>query len=309
MFLKSISPKMHSISAAVLFILGCCATGFCDDEKDANGSKPEPIPVREKKDDYHIVLENRLPPNWTTYYNNDSTEYSLSVRSKIKSLPESESVLEEVVTDNYLTSGELMLALDPSSPQSARFSWFSRWLRDEVKGDMPRTKTGVENVAGCVALFIGAGYFKLSDYFMSYQKAIDNLPDEVAWKEELSQEVAEYWFIYQLERWTFYLYNDGNIEDFVTNPTKEGAGELAFSIGLMGAFDQKYDVIHQLPKSRFARLFPKRLKDIKEILDDPKIQEWAEENKDEIALAGTITVGVCFDFLKKSISSHDSIIK
>ncbi|MBQ9813708.1 MAG: hypothetical protein IJM54_10420 [Thermoguttaceae bacterium] len=320
--------------ALVCIVLSCCTQGICDDDKDAkNGKvkplpvkklqgellrvvfrigKVKPLPVKKLQDDYRFIADSDFP-NWETYYSNDKNEYPLSVRSKIRQLP-SYSDVSRFAFDFYTQAQELMLSTTPTS--SNRIPWFERWLRDEgdVRKDRdiwPIPEPALSNLTSEVAIFMDQA--KVASWFQSYEVAVNDLPEEVEWKEELARDLAESRFIYEFGCLTYHLYGmESALEEFVANPTIDlfkGLGTIYLNTVIL---NEGYDVINQLPKSRYTRLFTKALKDWDEALKDPQIQKWEKENKDAVFEKGdgyTVTVGDVFSILRNVSEKYESVIK
>ena len=313
---KAPRNKALAICATLVLAVLSCSRGVCEDaEVKETDAKANPIPVVKVKDDYYLY--DYTIPAWEMFVTIDKKEYSSSVRSLINKLP-SISEVREIALVEYPISGGFFRALDPDSPK--RYPFFERWLRDEChmgenESLWPIPEDALNLLNGVVATLMSD--VKLVDFFQRYQNALNDLPDEVTWKKDVEEGLKQFVFVWSLETWTFSLYameydKDNYIEGFKNDPSIDRLGRLASTYIGLCVFDKSFDVYRQLPKSRYARLFPKQLKDLKEMLEDPKVIEWKKKNNDKfVAKVGelSMTVDGVFSAFNAILQQYDSVVK
>lgn len=301
MIISSLGRRIAAVSAAlVLVLLGSCSQGFCDDGKSADADQTTTV-----QDDYRI-FEYDLP-DWKKYADADEKEYSPSVRALIDKLP-SVDEFKEIGLAEYETARETVSAADPKSD---KYSFtIERWLRDELnlsedQPAWPLHKDTLDRITFIVATFFNNE--QISDYLDRYEDALNNLPDKVAWKNDLKKEFEQFKFVWNLEYYTFTLYVFGwtAVRHFQDDPS--GALFLIMATPLLGAdlFNEKYEVIRRAPYSRFTRQFFLLFREMEKASKNPDVIEWRRKNKDKF-VSGRMTVEDMFSMLTRVLQKYDS---
>lgn len=314
----SVQRRMAFFLAFAFIFLGCCSQGRCDDEN--NQEFPLPIPLKREKEDCRLPADPDYLtfPRWSSYYEKDQKDYSLSVRSQIKRLPDIDSKTKELSLKNDPKAVEMLLTL---TPNETSVPWFESWVRDEVNRTKdqpvwPMPELTLAKFQGLIILLYSGSEFMV--FLHNYEKAISNLPDEVTWKDDLLRDVEDFTFAFSLEYETWNLYaEESELESFLAEPTMESLVRIFGGTIHIVFFNRAYDIVNRLPKSRFARKYESVIKDLSELLSDSTVRDWEEKNGEEtveatktvLSLEEAYNVKQTFAFLRELVKEFGTRVK